>query len=761
VTLSIAALESALAGRYRPEREVGQGGMATVFLANDLKHGRPVAIKVLSPEVSEALGRERFLREIQMVARLNHPLIVPVHDSGEAGGLLWYVMPLVAGESLRSRLDRERQLPVEDALRITRDVANALDYAHRQGVIHRDIKPENILFSEGHALVTDFGIARPASTTGKGSLTTRGLVLGTPHYMSPEQAVGGTTDGRTDVYSLGCVVYEMLAGHPPFSGSVEAVIARHLADPVPPLRTVRPAVSESLVRAVEKSLQKTPADRHPSPREFSSALERAASDAATKPERSTPAVRSLVVLPFENLSRDPQEEFFADGMTETLITQLAKIRSLRVISRTSAMRYKGAPKPLSEIAKELDVEAVVEGSVLRVGGRVRLSAQLIDAARDTHLWAESYDADSSDVLALQRDIAQAIAGEIKVQLTPQEQKSLADARPVVPEAYDCYLRGRFQLNQRTESGIRGALVEFKRAVGLDATFALAYSAVSMGYILVGEYGLMPPDEAYPAAKTWATRALEIEPALGAGHVSHAYATLLGDHDVMASERGFLRAVELDPSNAVVHQWYSNQLCWTGRFDAAIASMRRALALDPLSQIIQAWLGYMLTVARHPAEAVEHLERVVKFDPTFGRSYMYLGFAYLSTGEPDKAVRVLERGRTLTDPTEVLWAAFIGYAYARAGRVDDARAIAARLEAESAARYVSPYHVAMIHAGLGDESAALHWLEQAFAIRHSWLMRLWADPSFDGMRGRPAFDALLQRTGFTGHWPPAPQAVREG
>jgi serine/threonine-protein kinase len=419
-------LTTALSDRYRIERELGAGGMATVYLAEDLRHQRKVAVKVLRPELAAALGHERFLREITTTANLRHPHILPLFDSGQAvappqgESFLFYVMPYVEGESLRDRLDREKQLPLDDALQIAREVADALSYAHQRGVIHRDIKPANILLESGHAVVADFGIARAITEAGGTKLTETGLAIGTPAYMSPEQAAGdGELDGRSDLYALGCVLYEMLAGQPPFTGpTVESLVYQHLTVDAPSVTNLRPAVPPQIAGVLERALAKVPADRFNPVAEFADALHTGGAPSAAAPaklRRWIPVlatatmlaaiavifdiggirprgggglIESLAVLPLESLAADPGHEYFADGMTEALITELSKIEALRVISRTSVMQYKGARKSLPDIARELNVDGIVEGSVLRDGNRVRVTAQLIDAAADRHLWAE-------------------------------------------------------------------------------------------------------------------------------------------------------------------------------------------------------------------------------------------------------------------------------------------------------------------------------------------------------------------------------------
>jgi len=440
-------LHAALADRYALERELGRGGMATVYLARDLKHGRPVAIKVLRPEIASALGPERFLREIEVAARLTHPHILPLHDSGEAVGFLYYVMPFVEGDSLRDRLEREEQLPLEEALQVTREIADALSYAHSRDVVHRDVKPENILFQAGHAVVSDFGIARAITAAASGTLTEAGIPIGTPGYMSPEQALAKRhLDGRSDIYSLGCVLYEMLAGEPPFTGpTAQAVLARHSLDPVPPLRTVRQAVPLAIEQAVMKALEKVPADRFATASEFADALR---TPRASGPAPTAAIPKSIVVLPFANLSPDPDNEYFSDGITEEIINALSQLPGLHVAARTSSFAFKGKSAGIAEVGARLKVATVLEGSVRKAGSRVRITAQLVNVADGYHLWSERYDRELDDIFAIQDAIARTIAHRLEVALAGPAGDMLVTPPTESLAAYQLYLKARYFWNQR-------------------------------------------------------------------------------------------------------------------------------------------------------------------------------------------------------------------------------------------------------------------------------------------------------------------------
>ncbi len=472
-------LEAALSDRYTIEREIGSGGMAMVYLSRDWKHDRQVALKVMRPALSAILGGERFLREIRIAAKLNHPHILALHDSGEADGFLYYVMPYVEGESLRSKIDREKQLSFDEAVTLTRQVASALDYAHQQGVIHRDIKPENILLHRGEAVVADFGIALAITAAGGDRLTETGLSLGTPAYMSPEQATGtGELDARTDVYSLGAVLYEMVTGEPPQAGAtVQAVIAKLLSERPTQPRVLRGSVPEAMDRAIMKALAKVPADRFASAAEFATALMAESAEAEDE-------LKSIVVLPFENLSPDPDNEYFVDGLTEEIITDLSQVSRLHVVSRTSTMMFKGARKSIQAIAQEVGVQYALEGTVRKAGNSLRITAQLIDTSCDAHVWAGKFSGSLDDVFDIQERVSREIVDALKVRLTPEEDRRMAQ-RPIDNvEAYYSYLRAIEEIH-----GFRPRLQELKDRIGTQRVDAM--KAAELLLELVGVVGFEP------------------------------------------------------------------------------------------------------------------------------------------------------------------------------------------------------------------------------------------------------------------------------
>ena len=455
--------EDSVSGSYRIDRELGRGGMATVYLAHDVRHNRRVALKVLHPELSSSIGPDRFLREIELAARLNHPHIVPLFDSGEAGGFLYYVMPVVEGETLRDRLLRDGQIPVEESLQLVRGIASALDYAHRQNIVHRDIKPENVMLQDGEAVVMDFGIGKAVSVAAEDTLTQTGMVVGTPAYVSPEQAAGETRiDGRSDQYSLACVLYEMLSGRKPFSGpTAQSVISKRFSDPIPSLRAVFDKTTDEVENAIQKALSRDAPDRFATTVEFARAL--VASHLST-PDGSplspgSSSAKSIAVLPFTNMSADPEGDFFADGIADEIITALSKVKALRVVSRTSSFTFKGKNDDIREIGRKLQVSTILEGSIRKAGKRLRLNAQLVSTTDSSQLWAERYDRELEDVFAIQDEIAASIVAALRVVLTEDEKKAIENVPTTNIDAYEYYLRGRQFFHQHRR---RAHVEEFGR-----------------------------------------------------------------------------------------------------------------------------------------------------------------------------------------------------------------------------------------------------------------------------------------------------------
>ncbi len=768
-------LQAALADRYRIERVLGQGGMAIVYLAEDLKHHRPVALKLLRPELAAHLGPQRFLREIDTSARLTHPHILPLHDSGETEGLFYYVMPYVEGESLRDRLSRESQIPLAEAVTITREVADALSYAHSLGIVHRDIKPENILCSAGHALVSDFGIAHALDAAGGDRITGTGMAIGTPAYMSPEQARAGVVvDGRSDLYSLGCVVYEMLGGLPPFTGPTpQAVLARHALDPVPSLRTLRPSVPPGVQDAIERALAKVPADRFATVREFSEALERAlhAPPAATPPSdppawrrriglgvlltlmlvggwwlgrtllsAGTGRLASLVVLPVSNLSSDPEQDYFAAGVHDALIGELARIGALRVISRTSARRYADTRKTVSEIARELHVEWVVEAAAGRDGDSVRVQVRLIQALpEERQRWGDTYRRPVTSVLSMYGDVARAIARAAHVRLTPEEDAQLAGTRQVNPRTYEAYLRGMFYLGQQTPDGITKGLASLRAAVENDPADPLAYAGLALGYDVIG-HGPAPPPDAFVRARAAAVRAVQLDSTLAEGHAALAQIKLYAkpEWDWDGAGRAFERALALNPSLGETRVHYGWYFMLIGRPDDAVAQMRRARETDPLSPLIAAWLAHLYWAYGRYGEALVQARAALDLSPEFPVGLYELGLVYASMGRYEEAIAAHRRAGAASPA----WRWALAHTYALAGRTAEARRLLADLEREP--DVWNTWGIAEIYTALGDKDAAFRWLQAAYDQGHSYIPWLQWNPNFAPLRDDPRFEALRRR-----------------
>lgn len=727
----VAALDAAVGARYKIEREIGRGGMATVYLAHDVRHGRQVALKVLDPELAHAVGPDRFLREIEIAARLTHPHIMPLFDSGDAAGHLFYVMPFVRGESLRQRIDRERRLQVDDALKIARDVAEALDHAHARGVVHRDIKPENILLFEGQAIVADFGIALAAGAAANRRLTGTGLVVGTPAYMSPEQLFGETTDPRSDQYSLACVVYEMLTGEPPHAASTpQAIIAKRLSDSAPSMRRVRSFVPASIDDAVKRALAKDPVDRFATVSEFARAL--------TSPSQSR--TKTVAILPFSNLSADPDNEYFADGITEDVIANLSKIRALKVISRTSVMPFKKREGNLTEIAAKLGATTLLEGSVRRAGDRVRIVAQLIDAESEQHLWSETYDRRMVDIFDIQTDVALQIAAALKAELTRDEESRVRKEPTTDLMAYQLYVFGRQSLIKFTPEAMLAAIDYFERAVARDPSFALAYTTTAQAYVELAEIGAIAPENAFQRATEAANKAIALDPELAEAHTVIAYLRMAREFDWAGSESSFKRSLELNPNGADAYDLYGRLCSSLGRYDDALALITRAQELDPLAHRHDT-VTVLLRAGRYD-QAVAGARVATDLDPSGDRAHATLGWALFLGGAMDEGIARLKKAVSLSTNTNS-WLGQLGEAYGLAGRVEEARDVLRQLEERSRTSFVSPYTFAYVYTGLGEADRAIELLERAVRERSGAAYGIKGSFLFAPLRSHPRFQALLR------------------
>lgn len=742
---TIADLAAALVGRYTIERELGRGGMATVYLAEDTKHGRKVAIKVLRSGLAASLGAERFLREIGIAARLSHPHIVPLIDSGEAGGMLYYVQPHVPGGSLRERLARERRLPVKEVLRIAQEVGTGLDFAHRNGFVHRDVKPENILFADGHAVLADFGVARACFAPGAAPVmdvvTDAGMAVGTPEYMSPEQASGEVNLGNpSDIYSLACVVYEMLAGAPPLVGAgARATMAKHVTEAPRPVRALRPEVPGAVERALDKALAKDPLERFSSVAEFTAALQ--SEGPAGPPSPAT--TRSIAVLPFVNASPDPENEYLSDGLTDELIDALAKIAGLRVSSRTSVFALKGKSLDVRAVGALLGAAVVLEGTVRKSGQKLRITAQLTSTDDGRLLWSQRFDRKLVDVFEIQDDIARTIVSTLRA-------TSFADLAEHVPQryteniqAYGLYLKGRYAWNKRTQEGVAEAIQFFEKAIAEDPDYAPAYAGLADSYALDVDYRSIPVAEAYGRAKDYARKALVLDESVPTAHASLAWSLFVYDWDWQGAEREFRRAIELNPRYASAHQWFAFLLSSRGEHDAALLEGLTATELDPGSVSARRGVGWLYYYARRYDQARDQLARAIEMNPMADESHRVLAMTLALQGAPADAERVLREAVTLPGAgayTEATLAWVLG----RAGKREEAGRILRALEAQAQRGYVSPVAFAIVHIGLGNLDAALDWAERAYDERRGWLAYFKVNPVVDPLRESPRFDALLEK-----------------
>ena len=768
--------------------------MSRVFVAHDTTLGRDVVVKVLPPEMAAAVSIQRFNREIQLAARMQHPHIVPLHSTGDIAGLPYFTMPYVEGDSLRAHLTRHGELPLPECVRILRDVASALAYAHRQGVVHRDIKPENVLLPSGSAVVTDFGVAKAlsesATDAGPETLTTSGVALGTPAYMSPEQgSADPAIDHRTDIYSWGVMAYEMVTGQPPFAGrGPGAMIAAHIAEPAESVERRRPTVPHELADLIMQCMAKRPADRpqraeevvnkldallaagltsgvrpaHPRGSRWrkaqpwlgvaavaSSAILVAALLLAPKlsfaPADTTPGVRSIAVLPFVNLGGDASDEYFSDGMSDELSTALGKISGLQVASRTSTFSFKGdSNADARAIGERLHVDAVLEGRVRRAGDRLRLFVQLTNVADGLSLWSESYEREVKDVFAVQEDVARAIAGALQVRLAG------GNALPVITDAgtddlqaYDLYLRGRYQWHRRD---LQAAAILFDQAANKDPDFARAHAGVAITYALLPEYVDFPPDEARDRTERAAARALSLDSTIAEAYVALGLSRVHSWRWAEA-EQAYKRAIAVDPRYATGHQWYGELLFHTGRMGESLAQMRTSAELDPLAPIATIASAYALHNARRPAESLVAAKKGFELAPHLAIARRVLAIALAYSGDCAGALQYANMSIEV-DRSNPVNLGEMASVHARCGRIAQARAAVAELERQrSNDRVLFP--LAMAYAALGNSDAALTALENAVDRRVIGLTAysVALDPIFDGIRGDPRFKAVLRRMGL--------------
>jgi serine/threonine protein kinase/tetratricopeptide (TPR) repeat protein len=771
-------------GHYEILEEIGRGGMGVIYRARQRHSRRIVALKrVLTYHADSRETLARFRREAEAAASLDHPNILPIYEVSETDEEFpFFSMKLATGGSLRTLASALRG-KARECVQLMAKVARAIEYAHGRGILHRDLQPGNILLdARGEPLVSDFGLAK---WLGEESDLTRTLTtFGTPGYIAPEQAEGATSSSAADLYGLGAILFSLLAGRPPFVGAnALSVIRQAAATPAPKLRSFAPSVGRDLETIVARCLERDPKARYQTAGALAEDLERwlEGRPIIARPVRAparvwrwsrrnpvlaggavfcflligamvwllrehfaasppAPPEKSVAILPFQNLSKDPENAFFTDGIQEEILSRLSKIADLKVISRTSTQRYKSAPKNLLEIGRQLGVAHIVEGSVQKSGGAVRVNVQLIKAANTSHVWADKYDRKLTDIFAVESEIAAKVADALQAKLSGSEQRAIA-ARPTEnTEAYQLYLQGRHLLAQLAETALLKAIDYFHQALSLDPNYARAYSGIADCYIVLPVFSKLSPRECYTKAKEAANQALKLDNELGEAHVSLAV-LLMNEGKPVESQREFLRAIDLDPNYANAHYRYGmNYFVPLGRFDEGIAQIKRAIELDPLSAPVNANLGRAYSMARRYPEAIAQLRRTIELDQGFGYGHGWLGVALDLSGRRDEAVAEFQKAYELSHDFHVLYG--LAHAYAAGGEPDKARQLLDQLRELERQGSVWHYFFAPVYAALGDRDQALSRLEQSYrAGEAGTLLYIRVDPGLDPLRGDPRFEKL--------------------
>ncbi len=756
-------------GPYEILSPLGAGGMGEVYRARDSRLDRNVAIKVLPESLfADADALARFEREAKAVAALSHPNILAIHDFRREGGIAYAVMELLEGETLRDRLDAGA-IPQRKALDYALQIAQGLAAAHDRGIVHRDLKPQNVFLTrDGLVKILDFGLVARRPFEGAGAersaatralrpedeLTQQGAILGTVGYMSPEQVRGAPADQRSDIFSLGALLFEMLTGERAFrkESDIETMMAILHDDPMEGA-AARKSLSPELEEIVVHCLEKKPEERFQSSRDLAFALKVAEGrgSGAGRPEsgsRSGARTRaadasdgSIAVLPFRNLSAEKENEYFSDGVTEEIINALTKIEALRVASRTSAFAFKGKDEDVRRIGAALGVRNVLEGSVRQSGKRIRISAQLIDVADGYHLWSERYDREMEDVFAVQDEIARAIAGALKVRLLPAEEAGLSFRGTGDIEAYNDYLKGRYYFNRRDA---REAITEFERALGRDPRYTEAYTGLADSYCIYGFYGGIPTRDAFSKARAAAEKARELDPESAEVHVSLALVDHYFGWDLQKEESELRLAIQLAPKSAIAYSWLGLVLAFTGRSAEALEVTTRATEIEPFSANAQANVAWAHYGARRFEEAIREFRRALHMDPNAPYPLWAIGLTNMQIGRPSEAIAALEKAVEVTRRRQSHYVALLGGAYAAAGRRPEALDLLADLTDRSSREYIAPFHLAFLHVPLGNADEAISCLERACAERNAlaWWPR--TCPFYDPLRAHPRFPALLEK-----------------
>lgn len=766
-------MTSETVSHYRIITKLGEGGMGEVYLAEDTRLGRQIALKVLPASYQyDPERRTRFLTEARAASALRSPNIAAIYDIGEHDGAMFIAMEYVDGEVLSQRIAR-RTMPTAEVIEITVQIADTLDEAHALGIVHRDIKSSNLMVTErGLVKMLDFGLAkviRPEAsgdqsdpTVPLGAQTAVGIVMGTVSYMSPEQALGHKIDQRSDLFSLGVVIYEMLTGRLPFDGSSTTEIIDSIIHKEPiAIARFNYDVPPELERIARKCLEKDRQRRYQTAREVSTDLRNlrrhGGSGEATnasgtgraqsaRRSRSRKAIDSLAILPLVNASGDPDAEYLSDGITESIINTLSQLPKLRVMARSTVFRYKGGEVDPQVVGRELGVRAVLTGRVLQRGELLIIKAEMADAEDGSHLWGEQYSRKLSDIFTIEEEISREISEKLRLKLSGAEKKQLAKRYTENSEAYQLYLKGRFHWNKRTDEALRKGIDYFKQAIESDPGYALAYAGLADSYNILASYSAVAPKDAFPTAKSAASRALELDTELAEAHTSLAFARFGYDWEWTESEKEFKRALRLNPGYAMARNWFAVTIVAQGRFDEAFDQINRARELDPLSLPINTNAGWLLHLARRYDEAIEQYLKTIELDEGFGLAHRRLGQTYEQTHMYNEAVIEFQKAVKLSgEDVELLSAR--GHFYAMLGESEKAREVLELLEERAKSTYVPAYLVARVHLGFGDNDRVFEWLNKACDERYGYLAYLNVDPMFDNVRSDPRFAELVRRVGL--------------